>query len=74
MTTAVVGTRTGSFLWGNSTPEFASDGQRQPDLRPSGISRRPHPIHYEPFAHGSDRRNGKIAKLVSLQVRLAPLN
>jgi hypothetical protein len=27
-------------------------------------------VHYEPFAHGPDRRLGKVAKLISLQVRL----
>jgi hypothetical protein len=27
-------------------------------------------VHYEPFAHGSDRRLGKVAKLLNLQVRL----
>jgi hypothetical protein len=29
--------------------------------------------HCEPFAHGNDRRMGKIAKLINLQSRLEPL-
>jgi hypothetical protein len=29
--------------------------------------------HSEPFAHGNDRRMGKIAKLINLQSRLEPL-
>ena len=38
---------------------------------PAMVRRVPTPIvHYEPFAHGPDRRPGKVAKLISLQVRL----
>jgi hypothetical protein len=54
----------------NASREFPSR-QRAILASPAMVRRVPAQIaHYEPFAHGPDRRLGKVAKLISLQVRL----
>jgi hypothetical protein len=54
----------------NASREFPS--RQQAILDPPAMVRRvPAQIsHHEPFAHGPDRRLGKVAKLISLQIRL----
>ena len=53
----------------NASREFPS--RQQAILDPPAMRRVPVQIaHYEPFAHGPDRRLGNVAKLISLQVRL----
>ena len=51
-------------------PAFST--QLDPNFRRFGSLRRfpSSTVHCEPFAHGSDRRLGKVAKLLNLQVRL----
>jgi hypothetical protein len=54
----------------NASPEFPPRPQAILDA-PAMVRRFPAQIaHYEPFAHGPDRRLGKVAKLINLQVRL----
>jgi hypothetical protein len=54
----------------SASREFPSRQQAVFDP-PAMVRRFPAQIaHYEPFAHGPDRRLEKVAKLISLQVRL----
>lgn len=56
----------------NPIQVFSTPRDKDPNFTRLGSLRRfpSSTVHYEPFAHGSERRVGKVAKLISLQVRL----